>query len=172
MMATSYEAVADLGLAHRPWREALGDALLAVATGGVWSIAVGFATDGVFETWIRLGTAIARIVGPGTPPSPFVAVLCVLTLMTVIFTVVSRIAIAIANGADRTPGLIMLWLLLTILFVLASVIVTAAFSDSRLGTGTWLQTFGSAIVAVVTLTIRVVRMHPGLRADAMRIDDA
>jgi hypothetical protein len=170
-MATSYEAVASDGRTHRPWPEALRDALLAVAAGGIWSLVIGFATGSPLQTWTRLGTAIAGIAGPGAPPSPFVAVVCVLALMILIFTVVSRIAIAIAHGADRTPGLILLWVLLTSLFLLASVAVTTAFNDSRLGSGTWLQTLGSAVVAVITLTTRIVRMHPALPADFERMDE-
>jgi hypothetical protein len=83
-----------------------------------------------------------------------------------------RVAVGLAHHADRQPSLILFASTILTLVTLALVAWATAFTTSRLGGEAWLQIFGSTLVALWALGLRVYRTHPSLAVDAKRLDDS
>jgi FtsH-binding integral membrane protein len=155
---------------HHKWREGLGAGLIAAATGALWSMIVDLVAGHPFETWIFLGTAFSRLLGPA-PPNPVVAVIVFLAFVALVFMLLGRVAVAVAHRSDVEPSLLLGVSTVLTLITLALVAIATAFATSRLGREAWLQILGSPVIALWTLGLRLYQTHPSLAADLKRADD-
>jgi hypothetical protein len=156
--------------AHRGWREGRHAGLVAAAAGALWSMIVDLAVGRPFETWIFLGADVLNVFHVTAPPA--VDALAFLVFVALVFMVLGRIGVVVAHRGTVQPYLIIVAAVILTLITLALIILTTAFTTSRLRHEAWPQILGSPLIALWTLALRLYRTHPSLNAALKQAADS
>jgi len=161
--------MADTARTHT--HEVLRAGVLGATIVWLWILVIGALSGSPFRLATLLGRGITHIVGVPWNVPAWIAVVVFTVLHFIAWCGLAEITVIVLRAAVRTPAVLLLTAVVTILFLLAFFGITLIFANDGLGGFAWPSIYLGNLVGLAVMWWYIVRRHPEIRTELSQVDD-
>jgi hypothetical protein len=151
--------------------EVLRAGVLGATVVWLWILVIGALSGSPFRLATLLGRGITHIVGVPWNVPAWIAVIAFTVLHFIAWCGLAKITVIVTRVAVRTPAVLLLTAVVTILFLLAFFGITLIFANDGLGGFAWPSIYLGNVVGLAVMWWYIVRWHPELRTELSQVND-
>lgn len=151
--------------------EVLRAGVLGAAVVWLWILLIGALNDAPLRLATLIGGGLTHIVRVPDAPD-WIAVVVFTVFHFVAWLGIAEVMAIVLRVAIRTPAVLLLAAVVTILVLLALVGITMIFASEGLGGGfAWPAIYVGSILGLVATAWYILRWHPEVRTELAHVDD-